>query len=273
MAGSLWMNVGQACRRGGRVCRLTVPVGEVEGVLLADLQRREERAEGGGQGELVQERGQPPAGGDDDPFGVDRAAVAGLQPMARGRRRHPVDRPAGADPGTVALCLFDQSAHRALGVDHPGARVPEGLAVDGDLRPPRPGVGGAEQLVLDTDRFEDPRELAGVARRSEVQRTRRRDQPASAQPLQLVEAGPGLHHETGVEGIGVGVAEDAGRAVGAAVAGGGLGALHQRHLVPAAGEAPCGGGAGQPGPDDDVRDVITSAPRCRSSGSFATLLR
>ena len=173
------------------------PVGEVEGVLLADLQRRQERAEAGGQGELVQERGQPPACGDDDPFGVDRAAVAGRQPMARGRRRDPGDRPAGADPGAVALRLLEQCAHRALGVDHSGARVPEGLAVDGDLRPPRPGVGGAEQLVLDTDRLQDPGELAGVARRSEVQRAGRRDQPASTQPLQLVETSPGLPSRDG----------------------------------------------------------------------------
>ena len=77
----------------------------------------------------------------------------------------------------MALRLLEQRAHRALGVDHSGARVPEGLAVDGDLRPPRPGVGGAQQLVLDTDRLEDPGEGAGVAMRSEVQRAGRRDQP------------------------------------------------------------------------------------------------
>ena len=146
----------------------------MEGVLLADLQRRHERAEAGGQRELVQERGQPPAGGDDDPFGVERAAVAGLQPVARwtspspGSTGQPV-----TDPGAVALRLLEQRAHRALGVDHPGARVPEGLAVDGDLRPPRPGVGGAQQLVLDTDRLEDPGEGAGVAQpvRSPARRT------------------------------------------------------------------------------------------------------
>ena len=60
------------------------------------------------------------------------------------------------------------------------------------------------------------------------------------------------HDEADVEGVVVHVAEDAGRTVGAPVAGGGLRPLQHRHLVSATGEAPRGGGAGQTGPDDDV---------------------
>ena len=232
--------------------RCLLPVGEVEGVLLGDLQGRDERAEPAGSGSRSSSAGSHPPAVDDDAFGVERPAVAGLEPVPGGRRRHPGDRPTAEDPGAVALRLLEQCAHRALGVDHPGAGVPEGLAVDGDLRPARPGVGRAQQLVLDTDRVEDAGEGVDVADRPEVQRAGRGDQPTSAQPFQLVEAGPGCHDEADVEGVVVGVAEDAGRAVRAAVAGGGLRPLHHRHLVPAAGEAPRGGGAGQAGPDDDV---------------------
>ena len=164
------MNVGQPSR-------LRLPVGEVEGVLLGDLQRRDERAEARGQRQPVQQRGQPAAGGHDDPFGVERPAVAALS------SRYPADvasTPATGQllaPGRRAVGLLEQRAHRALGVDHPGAGVPEDLAVDGDLRPPRPGVGRAQQLVLDTDRVEDPGEGVDVADRPEVQRAGRGDQP------------------------------------------------------------------------------------------------
>ena len=103
-----------------------------------------------------------------------------------------------------------------------------------------------------SDPFEDPGEGVGVAQRSEIQRTGRGDQPPTADPFQLVEARLGRHDEPDVEGVGVGVAEDAGRSVGAAVAARGLRPLQNRHLVSAPGEAPCGGRAGETGADDNV---------------------
>lgn len=79
---------------------------------------------------------------------------------------------------------------------------------------------------------------------------------------EIVEQAAGAQRHVGKEGLRVGDAQDAGRAVGAASRAGGFVLVNDDDLAAAAGEAAGDRCSDEPGSDDDVLGGIHAGPPC-----------
>lgn len=222
-------------------------------LLLPDLESRKRAEEPLRQRDVTQELGEPATGRDHHPLGVDRAPV-GRQDSVTGRAAPLLD--AGdVPPGLKHRAGPDgqphHAQHGAFGVEHAGSRLPQHRPVERDAAEALRRVGRSQELVLDTHPVEHPGEVVGGAIRPLVDGPDRIDERLTGLALEPGPVGAGPHDEPRVELVGVGVAEDAGRAVRRAELVRGLVLLEQDDLVALGGEAPGGRGPGEACSDDD----------------------
>ena len=106
--------------------------------------------------------------------------------------------------------------------------------------------------MLDTQRVQDTGEADGIVHRAMVEGAGGFDQTCTVLPFEFVPQRLGTDNEPCVELARVGVAKDPRGAVRTAVRVGWCRPLQQGHVLPALGETPRGGGAGESCAYDDV---------------------
>ena len=127
------------------------------------------------------------------------------------------------------------------------AGVPQHVRIEGELRPALPGFRGGKQLVLDAFVSQHGRQQPRIARRPVVHGTAGSDQRGPARGGESVPQAFRFHHRASVEGVRIGVPEDTGGPMGAAVVARRDIAFQDGHLMAAGGKLPGGGGTGKPG--------------------------